>query len=262
MTRRLAELDLSVRLDRDQQDHLLRRAGDRLLACQLALSGRTATVDRPPAIIILLEGMDAAGKGGAIRCLTAPLDPRHVRVVSYAEPTEEELARPYLWRFWRDVPPRGFMLVCDRSWYGRVLVERVEGLASAAEWGRAYGEIAQWERFLVDNDVVLVKFWLHISRREQRRRFERRAADPEKRWKLTEADWRARDRWDEYLAAAQEMIDRTGEPAAPWTLVPADDKPHARVQVVRSAAEAIAKALEVRGITPPPLRDIPPVLRE
>jgi polyphosphate:AMP phosphotransferase len=199
--------------------------------------------DRRRSVILLFEGWDAAGKGGAIRRVTSALDPRSFRVVPIAAPTDEERARHYLWRFWRHLSRAGRVTIFDRSWYGRVLVERVDGLTPEAVWSRAYEEIGDFEEELTDHGIILVKYWLHITMEEQKRRFEERARSPYKSWKLTDEDWRNREKWDAYELAVNEMVARTSTRDAPWRLIPANDKDFARVEVLRVAADAIAKAL-------------------
>lgn len=194
-------------------------------------------------VILLFEGWDAAGKGGAIRRVTSALDPRSYRVIPTAAPTDEERARHYLWRFWRHLSRAGRVTIFDRSWYGRVLVERVDGLAPEADWSRAYAEIEDFEQELTDHGIVLVKYWLHITKDEQQRRFEDRAKSPYKSWKLTDEDWRNREKWDAYELAVNDLVARTSTRNAPWHLIPANDKEYARVQVLRIAADSIAKAL-------------------
>lgn len=193
-------------------------------------------------VVIVFEGVDAAGKGGVIRRLTGRLDPRGVRVHPIGPPVGQEARHHYLWRFHQRMPEYGQFGVFDRSWYGRVLVERVEGLASAEEWERAYGEITAFEQSMVDNGMVLAKFWLHISQDEQLRRFEAREADPFKEYKITADDWRNRERWADYEPTIDEMLRRTHTEAAPWTLVSAEDKNHARIDVL----ETVVAALRVR----------------
>lgn len=190
-------------------------------------------------LILVFEGNDAAGKGGAIQRVRQALDPRRFRVHGVAAPTDEERARPYLWRFWRKVPRRGHIGVFDRSWYGRVLVERVEGYCDPADWMRAYDEINDFERQLTDSDYTLVKFWLSISADEQMRRFKAREATPVKRYKITKEDWRNRDKWGEYEQAVNDMVDRTSTSRAPWTLVEAEDKRYARLKVLRTIVETL-----------------------
>jgi AMP-polyphosphate phosphotransferase len=195
------------------------------------------------AVIAVFEGHDAAGKGGAIRRITSSLDARLYRTVPVAAPTEEEAARPYLWRFWRHVPSRGRLTVFDRSWYGRVLVERVEGLCSEQDWMRAYSEINDFEQSLVRHRIVVVKYWLAIGKQEQLKRFREREKVSFKRFKITPEDWRNRKKWDAYESAVCDMVDRTSTRIAPWTLVEANNKYHARIKVLRTLCESIEDAL-------------------
>lgn len=195
------------------------------------------------ALVCVFEGNDAAGKGGCIRRIRQALDPRDFRVHAVAAPSEEERARPYLWRFWRNIPPKDHVAIFDRSWYGRVLVERVEGFASPADWMRAYGEINAFERELTNDGYIIAKFWLAITPEEQLNRFNERADTPYKQFKITEEDWRNRDKWDQYDEAVTDMVDRTSTALAPWTLVPAVDKRYARVHVLKTVADRIEKAL-------------------
>ena len=233
----LRQLDLSLRLVKNKYEDELEK-----LQGKLNLLTRHANF-RKIAVAAVFEGWDAAGKGGSIRRITGALDARLYNVVPVAAPTEEELAQPYLWRFWRHVPQRGRFAIFDRSWYGRVLVERVESLCSQADWLRAYSEINDFEEQLVESGTVLVKFWLHISRDEQLRRFEERERTGFKRFKITADDWRNREKWEEYESAACDMIDLTGTEITPWTLVEANDKYFARIKVLKTLGEAIAKAL-------------------
>jgi polyphosphate kinase 2 (PPK2 family) len=193
--------------------------------------------------VAMFEGWDAAGKGGAIRRVTAAMDARLFRVIPVAAPTDEEKAHHYLWRFWRHLPRGGYVTIYDRSWYGRVLVERVEGFAQPHEWGRAYGEINEFERQLSDHGVVVCKFWLHISPQEQLRRFEERAKLAHKKHKITDEDWRNRKKWKDYALAVDEMVARTSTDVAPWTLVAANDKKLARLTVLKTICDALEKAL-------------------
>ena len=193
--------------------------------------------------VFAFEGMDAAGKGGAIRRLTAPLDARQYTVVPVSAPTPEELAHPYLWRFWRNVPERGEIAIFDRSWYGRVLVERVRELTPEADWSRAYDEINEFELQLAEAKTIVHKFWLSVSKDEQLKRFNRREDDPLKRFKVDKEDWANRRFYDAYQVAAREMIDRTSTDYAPWTIVEADDKKYARLVVLRAVCEAIEQRL-------------------
>jgi polyphosphate:AMP phosphotransferase len=198
---------------------------------------------RGRSLILVFEGPDAAGKGGAIRRLTRAMDARDYRVIAVAAPTDEEKAHPYLWRFWRHLPLLGRVTIYDRSWYGRVLVERVEGFATTDEWQRAYAEINDFEAQLVEFGTVLIKFWLAISPEEQLRRFQDRQVTPYKQYKLTAEDWRNRAKWDTYEAAACDMIERTSTEAAPWVLAEAENKEHARVKVVRTVVHRLEQAL-------------------
>ena len=193
--------------------------------------------------ILVFEGWDAAGKGGAIRRLTAALDARSYQVIPIAAPTDEERAHHYLWRFWRHLPRAGRLTVFDRSWYGRVLVERVEGFAAEPEWRRAYSEINEFENELVDHGVVLVKYWVHITEDEQLRRFKQREQAQYKQWKLTDEDWRNRQKWREYEQAVNDMVERTSTIVAPWTLVEGNDKYFARLKILKTACSAMARAL-------------------
>lgn len=198
---------------------------------------------RKISVVALFEGNDAAGKGGSIRRVTAALDARLFRVIPVAAPTEDERAQPYLWRFWRHLPRRSKFAIFDRSWYGRVLVERVEDYCSQADWMRAYSEINDFEEQLVRNKTVIVKFWLTISKEEQLRRFTEREETGFKRFKITAEDWRNREKWEEYELAICDMIDRTSTEIAPWTLVEANDKYYARIKVLKTLCKAIEQAL-------------------
>lgn len=199
---------------------------------------------RKISVIAVFEGSDAAGKGGAIRRITGALDARHYRIVPVAAPTEEERAQPYLWRFWRHVPRIGRFTIFDRSWYGRVLVERVEKFCTEADWMRAYGEINDFEEQLVTSGTVVVKFWLAITKDEQLRRFKEREKTGYKRFKITEEDWRNRKKWDDYVRAVCDMVDRTSTEIAPWTLVEANDKNFARIKILKTLCERIEAALK------------------
>lgn len=198
--------------------------------------------------VCVFEGWDAAGKGGAIRRLTSALDARDYQVFPVAAPTDEEKARHYLWRFWRHLSRAGRVTVYDRSWYGRVLVERVEGFATTEEWMRAYREINDFEEQLTEHGIVLAKFWLHITADEQLARFEKRQTIPWKQWKLTDEDWRNRDKWDAYEQAVNDMIERTSTRYAPWTLVEANSKRYARVKVIDTVAGKLERVLKERGV--------------
>ncbi len=212
------------------------------------LQGRLNLLSRDPrmqdrSLVMVFEGMDAAGKGSTIRRITQALDARFYRVVPVAAPNENERAQPYLWRFWRYIPRHGRAVVFDRSWYGRVLVERVEGFCTEADWGRAYGEINEYEEELTEAGVVIVKFWLAITPGEQLRRFQERQDTPHKHYKITDEDWRNRDKWPQYEAAVGDMIDRTSTQVAQWHVVASDDKLWARIEVLRTLCERLEAAL-------------------
>ena len=194
-------------------------------------------------VVGVFEGNDAAGKGGAIRRITSALDARAYQTISVAAPTEEERAQPYLWRFWRHIPRRGRFAIFDRSWYGRVLVERVEGFCKEADWMRAYPEINDFEQQLMQHNVLVVKFWLATSKEEQYQRFKAREKVAFKRFKITDEDWRNRKKWDQYETAVCDMVDRTSTNIAPWTLVEANNKYYARLKVLRTMADAVEAAL-------------------
>ncbi|MFT3757467.1 polyphosphate:AMP phosphotransferase [Thauera sp.] len=210
---------------------------------RLALLTRDGKFRSRHSLVLVFEGGDAAGKGGAIRRVTAALDIRQYSVVPVAAPTEEERAQPYLWRFWRHLPARGKTVVFDRSWYGRVLVERIEGFCSEADWMRAYGEIGDFEDQLADVGIIVIKFWLAIGKDEQLARFQAREAEPHKRFKITAEDWRNREKWDDYVRAVCDMVDRTSTERAPWTLVEAENKYFARIKVLRTICERIEAEL-------------------
>ena len=195
-------------------------------------------------LVVVFEGSDAAGKGGAIRRLVSPIDARQYQIIPIAAPTSEERVQPYLWRFWRHLPRTGRLAIFDRSWYGRVLVERVEGFCTEADWLRAYAEINDFEHQMTDAGVVVIKFWLQISADEQLRRFEERQAMDFKRFKITDEDWRNREKWDDYVTAVCDMVDRTSTGLAPWTLVEANDKNFARVKVLQTVCESVEQALK------------------
>jgi len=238
----LRKIDLSKALSEPEYERLLPELQARLHERQAECLRR-----RIPAVIVF-EGWDAAGKGGAIRRLTPTLDPRGYDVAPVSAPQGEEAQHHYLWRFWRHVPKAGHWTIFDRSWYGRVLVERVEGFCTEPEWRRAYREILEFERQLADFGTVVVKLWLHISREEQLRRFKERAADRHKRYKIGPEDWRNRRRWPAYQQAVEDLVARTSVPGARWTIVEAEEKRFARVKVLRTVLEALDRGLE--GPTP------------
>lgn len=233
----LDQVDLSQSLKRDEYEEKLHKYQARLNRLTWAATElRMATV-------IVFEGWDAAGKGSCIRRVTEAIDPRLFRVVPIAAPTDEERAHHYLWRFWRQLPPDGRVVIFDRSWYGRVLVERVESLARADEWRRAYHEINDFEEQLVEHGTVVSKFWIHISKGEQLRRFKERESIPFKHYKITPEDWRNRRKWDAYRAAVNDMVTHTSTEYAPWTLVAGDDKKFARVQILKTLCAQLEAAL-------------------
>ncbi|MGG0657303.1 polyphosphate kinase 2 family protein [Rummeliibacillus pycnus] len=192
-------------------------------------------------LIIGFEGMDAAGKGGAIKRLTERLDPRGYVVHPIAAPTQSELKYNHLYRFWKRLPARGQIGIFDRTWYGRVLVERIEGFASKDEWGRAYEEINQFEKLLTDDHFILMKFWIQVSNEEQLKRFKERQEDPYKKWKLTDEDWRNRDKWPLYVEAANDMFDKTNKKNTPWILIEGNDKKYARIKVLKETIKHVKK---------------------
>jgi AMP-polyphosphate phosphotransferase len=243
---RLAEIDPSQPVPHKEAGKRLKTAQQRLLTLRLGLGGQLGGEIGPP-VCVVFEGWDASGKGGVIKRLVDPLDPRHVRVAQFAAPTYDEKRHHFLWRFWPILPGWGGMVVMDRSWYGRVLVERVEGFATAQQWSRAYDEISDFERTLTAEGMILVKFWMHVSPEEQLRRFEHRAEDPLRRWKLTDEDWRNREKRAAYEEAVEEMLARTDQPRAPWFVVPGDDKPTARALVVERVCKAVETALDRAG---------------
>lgn len=204
-------------------------------------------------LILAFEGMDAAGKGGAIKRFTQRLDPRGLIVHPISAPQPHEERYHYMHRFWRKIPQHGQIGIFDRSWYGRVLVERIEGFATVQEWKRAYNEINEFERLLTDGNYILLKFWIHVDKDEQLRRFEKRANDPYKSWKLTDEDWRNREKFDEYLQVANEMFDKTDTDNAPWVIVEGNDKLRARIKVLQSVINHIQKEAARRGLHIPNL---------
>jgi AMP-polyphosphate phosphotransferase len=251
---RLAEVDLGTKMKKSETEEQLAKAQERLVHLRLLLGGQIGPRQIGPPLLVLFEGWDASGKGGAIKRLVDQLDPRHVRVAQFAAPSSDEKRHHFLWRFWPVLPGWGGMAVLDRTWYGRVLVERVEGFAPEAAWRRAYGEIVDLETSLAAEGTIIVKVWMHVSPEEQLRRFESRQTDPYRSWKLTDDDWRNREKRAAYEEAVDEMLERTDIPIAPWTVVPAEDKRTARVIVVRTVCRAIEQALAARGIdADPPL---------
>lgn len=248
---RLDDLDLSLDYSTKQEAKKLENAQDRLLQLRLDLGGHTGESRLGPGVVVLFEGWDASGKGGAIRRLVAKLDLRHVRIAQFAAPTHDERRHHWLWRFGPVLPGYGGMTVLDRSWYGRVLVERVEGFASEEQWFRAYDEIVGFERMLSLEGVMIIKFFMHISQEEQLRRFERRKDIPTKAWKLTEEDWRNREKHPAYVDAVEDMLERTDHEHGPWHVVEGDSKRYARVKVIRTVIAEIERGMRERGYEVP-----------
>ena len=249
---KLEEVDLALEMSRDESERRLALLQRRLLHLRLVSGGLVGDGRLGPPLCVVFEGWDASGKGGAIKRLVAGLDPRHVRTQSYAAPTEREKRHHFLWRFSPNLPGWGGMAIYDRSWYGRVLVERVEGFASKAQWGRAYDDIVNFESGLVSDGMTMVKFWLHISAKEQLARFESRRHDPLRSWKLTDEDWRNRAKRRAYLRAVDDMLARTDHPQAPWEIVAAEDKHYARVSVLSTVIRRLEQGLADWGIAVPP----------
>lgn len=233
----LETVDLTLSLDREEYNNAL-------VKYQLALHslGYQVYVQQRP-VVIVFEGWDAAGKGGVIKRVTEKLDPRGYVVYPIAAPQGEDATRHYLYRFWRRLPETGQIAIFDRSWYGRVMVERVESFCREEDWKRAFREINQFERQLVDFGTILFKFWIHIGKDEQLRRFESRATDPLRNWKLTEEDWRNREKWDTYAQVVNEMLLRTSTVTAPWTIVEGNSKLHARIKVLKTLVDKLSQEL-------------------
>jgi polyphosphate kinase 2 (PPK2 family) len=249
---RLDDLDLTKSLSRKEEERRLVGGWDRLAQLRLTLGGQIGEREIGPPVCVLFEGWDASGKGGAIKRLVAQIDPRHVRVVQFAAPTPDEKRHHFLWRFWPALPGWGGMAIFDRSWYGRVLVERVEGFAEREQWLRAYEEINAFERSLAAEGMILIKLWLHISSEEQLKRFERRQNDPLKAWKLTDEDWRNREKRPQYREAVEDMLARTDLPEAPWDVIEAESKRYARVSVIETVIRRIENGMRATGREPPP----------
>jgi polyphosphate kinase 2 (PPK2 family) len=240
---RVDSIDLTAKLSTEEYEARLRQAQRRLLHVRLQIGGHLEPAQVGPGVLVVFEGSDAGGKGGAIKRIVDPLDPRHYRVSGFAKPSLDEKRKHFLWRFWKEVPGMGQMALFDRSWYGRVLVERVEGYATEEQWTRAYDEIVQFERSLVLEGVIIVKFWLQISADEQLRRFENRRHDPLRSWKLTDEDWRNRDKVVLYDAAVEEMFEHTDHALAPWHLISGEQKKWARVAVLETLVDRLEAGL-------------------
>lgn len=254
MTNRVDKIDLTQSLSREESQRRIAVAQHRITQLRLFTAGVLEPTKVGPGLLVLFEGFDAAGKGGAIRRLDASLDPRHVRVVPIGPPTTEELNHHFLWRFQPTVPGKGEMTIYDRSWYGRLLVERVEQMIDHSTVQRSAQEIVEFERMLIADGITLVKFWLHVSDEEQLARFNDRAKDPMKSWKLTPNDWRNREKRPAYLDALRDMVDETDHAHAHWDLIAANDKQYARVAVLETLIERWVHDLERRGFDVPPPR--------
>lgn len=239
----------SESLSKKEYKQELKKLQYHLLSLQLTLRKHGV------ALVLVFEGMDAAGKGGAIKRLTERMDPRGFIVHPIAAPQPHEKRYHYLHRFWRKLPMHGQIAIFDRSWYGRVLVERIEKFATKTEWKRAFEEINAFEQTLTEEEYIIIKFWMQISNEEQLKRFVERKNDPFKQWKLTEEDWRNRDKWEDYIIAAEEMLEKTDEERSPWFVISGDDKKSARLQVIRHAINAIEAELSKRGLEFPPIHD-------
>ena len=251
---RLDDCDLSLKLSKDEEAKRLGKAQRRLLHLRLINGGQLNNGNLGPPVCIVFEGWDAAGKGGAIKRLVEPLDPRHVHVAPFAAPTPDELRHHFLWRFWPPLPGWGGMTIFDRSWYGRVLVERVENFATEVQWRRAYQEITDFEHSLAEEGMVVIKLWLHMSDGEQLRRFERRRDDPLKAWKLTDEDWRNREKRAQYDEAVADMLRLTNGPLAPWDVISSESKRNGRVEVIETVIRHMEEGMARWGI-PVPARD-------
>ncbi len=234
----LEKVDLSLEIDKDEYEEKLPELQLKLLRLQQEIKEKRVPV------LIAYEGWDASGKGGSILRITQTLDPRGYSVYPIGAPTDLEKSHHYLWRFWTRIPCSGEICIFDRSWYGRVLVERVEKFTDKDDWKRAYREIMDFERTLVDSGMVVVKFWMHVSKEEQLRRFKERESDPFKKWKIGPDDWRNREKWDAYLEAAEDMFDKVSASAAPWHIVAAESKHYARINTIKTVIEAIENRLE------------------
>ena len=252
----LDTIDLTQRLDQKQYAARLVQEQRRLLQLRLHLGGQIGDQGPGPGLLVVFEGPDASGKGGAIKVVVGHLDPRHYKVLNCGVPTAAEKRHHFLWRFYPDIPGSGGMSVFDRSWYGRVLVERIEGFATPTEWKRGYKAIVDFERSLVLEGVILVKFWMQISDAEQLRRFEARAIDPLKKWKLTPEDWRNRERNGDYAAAAEEMFAQTNHDLGPWDVIAAEQKRFGRIAVLEALNNRIEEGLRRAGQTVPHIDDL------
>jgi len=248
---RLEDADLTARVSKDEEAKRLHKAQLRVLHLRLINGGQLAGGQLGPPVCIVFEGWDAAGKGGAIKRLVEPLDPRHIHIAPFGAPTPDELRHHFLWRFWPPLPGWGGMTIFDRSWYGRVLVERVEDLATEVQWRRAYNEINDFEHTLAEEGMVVIKLWLHMSHEEQLRRFERRRDDPLKSWKLTDEDWRNREKRPQYDEAVADMLRLTSGPLAPWDVISSENKRNGRVEVIETVIRRMEEGMARWGIEVP-----------
>ena len=245
MLQRLENLNLNLSMDKKEYKKELEKLQFEILNLQHFL------LQSNIGLLIVFEGMDAAGKGGAIKRLTELLDPRGVQVHPISAPEPHEKRYHYLQRFWRRLPSYGQIAIFDRSWYGRVLVERIEGFANHNEWQRAYDEINHFEKLLTDDPYKMIKFWIHIDKDEQLARFKERETNPLKSWKLTEEDWRNRGKFDEYVACANEMFEKTDSMNSPWILIPGNNKHYARINILRETINHIKQKAEEKGLKVP-----------
>lgn len=234
----LEQVDLSLEISKDDYEKKLPELQLKLVRLQQEI--RKANIP----LLIAYEGWDASGKGGSILRITEKLDPRGYSVHPIGAPTDEEKAHHYLWRFWTRIPCGGEICIFDRSWYGRVLVERVEKFTDKDDWRRAYQEIMDFEQTLVDSEMVVIKFWMHISKEEQLKRFKEREADPFKNWKICPDDWRNREKWDDYLEAAEDMFKKTADSPAPWHVISAENKRYARIATMETVIDSLKKRLK------------------
>ncbi len=237
----LDKLDQDHEMDKDEYKSKIRD----LQLDMLNLQQELLTTRR--SLILAFEGVDAGGKGGAIKRIVEMLDPHKIQIHGIAKPTPVEYRYHYMWRFWNKLPPHGETAIFDRSWYGRVLVERVEGFATKEEWTRAYDEINEFERSLALDGAIILKFYLHITKDEQKHRFERRQKDPFKRWKINDEDWRNRGKWNQHKEAAEAMFDRTSTDYAPWHVIPGNYKWHARIKTLKTVVHTLQKELNIES---------------
>jgi len=240
--KKIEDIDLTISIDKNKYKKELKKLQFQMLTIQQLLFKHKI------GLVLVFEGMDAAGKGGAIKRLTQKIDPRGLNVHPISAPQPHEKRYHYLQRFWRKLPQHGQIGIFDRSWYGRVLVERIEGFATKNEWQRAYVEINSFEKILTDEQYILLKFWIHIDKDEQLKRFYERQNDPYKQWKLTEEDWRNREKFDDYIIAANEAFQKTDQQYAPWILVPGNNKYYARIKVLQETIAWVTQEFIRRGI--------------